>query len=491
MSRRQLPQWKRLEAHAESIAGRSLHTLFEQDRARTSRWQASAPHLRVDYSRQIATEETVEALLDFARRCGVERARDALFDGERVNVTENRPAWHTALRTPPADSAVARMVSDQREEMLALAERLRASHRQGSITNVIVIGIGGSDLGPRLVVQGLGRPSGPKQFFINNLDPLQLAEAFELADPAQTAVIVISKSFTTLETLENLTAIRAWLKKAGTGESLLFAVTAAPKKAISLGVSTQNVLEFPDWVGGRFSVWSACGLPIAIAHGSDANSCAFLVGAAEADDHFVPLRCKEMFPCYSRCSMCGTPPSCASLRGQSSRTPSGCSLLPAYLQQLEMESCGKRVDLEGNILDYATSPVLWGDVGTTAQHSVFQFMHQGTSIAPADFVLVEAMRGSSEQRETPARRVRGSPGRRFGVRRRSLARKPARGRVLRPCPRIAPFHASVDGPPWRGRHRRISRYAGTPHVCQRGVWGINAFDQWGVEIGKKLLAHRR
>ena len=381
--------------------------------------------------------------------------------------------------------------------MLDLAERLRAGQVKGAsgkaIETVICIGIGGSDLGPRLVTTALGEAAGPvRVHFVSNIDPVELDLALAQAAPESTLVVAISKSFTTLETLENARAALAWLKQRATGIDTrrhLAAITAQPERAQAFGVDPGMVLTFAEWVGGRYSLWSACGLPIAVAHGAAAFD-ELLRGAAALDRHFVeaPASCNlplllgllgvwyvNFWDCRSRAVM----PYAQRLRH-----------LPAYLQQLEMESNGKRVDRDGNPLDYDTSPVVWGEAGTTAQHSVFQFLHQGTFFSPVDFVTAAGFESSGEQRE-----------RLLYANALAQADALALGEAaLQASASGKPTYAIVPG-------NRPSSFVTLPRIdafsvgallalyehrtfVQGVLWQINSFDQWGVEIGKQLLKQR-
>jgi glucose-6-phosphate isomerase len=501
-SRTDLPEWLALEEARRSFAPRTLAGLFKVEPARRQRWTFTAAAISADVSRNWLDESTFAALLALARACDVEKMRDALLAGEAVNTTEHRPAWHTALRTRPDDPSLTRTLDEEQLRFLGFAEALRAGRIEGStgraITTVVCIGIGGSDLGPRLVTEALGTPTGPVQVrFVSNIDPVELDAALVGAHPETTIIAAISKSFTTMETLENLRVARDWLAAWTAPESgpqqldpahHLVAVTAQPDRATAIGIHPKRIFSFHDWVGGRYSLWSSCGLPIAIAHGHQAFL-DLLAGGAEMDHHFAttPLernlpvilgllgiwyvnfwnvRARAVFPYAQR------------LRN-----------LPPYLQQLEMESLGKRVSRDGRPTDIDTSPVVWGEVGTTAQHSVFQFMHQGTHWSPADFLVVDQHATSDERRY---RLLHGA----------ALAQADALAwgdGILGPQ-RSSENYAIAPG-------GRPSNVISLPQLDARSVgallalyehrtfvhsviWNINAFDQWGVEVGKKLLQQR-
>ncbi len=492
-----MPEWQALEECRRSFSARTLASLFKLEPARKERWTFSAGPIQAECSRNWIDQATFNALLALARARNLEKMRDALLSGEAVNNTEYRPAWHSALRCRPDDPSVARTLDEEQMRFLGFAEALRSGRIQGStgtpIDTMVCIGIGGSDLGPRLVTEALGKPSGPVRVrFVSNIDPVELDAALEGARPEATLIVAISKSFTTLETLENLGVARQWLEQSAAVpldlSHHLAAITAQPDRAEAHGIHPKRIFTFASWVGGRYSLWSACGLPIAVAHGHQA----FLdlkAGAAEMDRHFADtpletnlpvvlgvlglwyvnfwgLRARAVFPYAQRLRQ-----------------------LAPYLQQLEMESLGKRVDREGKLLAADTSPVVWGEVGTTGQHSVFQYMHQGTHWCPADFLVVAGHAGHTERRY----------------------------RLL-----YASALAQADALAWGdsvlGRERSTAAYAMAPGgrpsnlitlaaldarsvgallalyehrtFVQSVVWNINAFDQWGVEVGKKLLQQR-
>jgi glucose-6-phosphate isomerase len=491
------PAWQALQRHRDALASFRLDAALRDDPARAGRWRVEAAGLHADLSRNLATDETWRLLLALAEAAELPRWRQQLFAGAPINGTERRPAWHTALRTAPSDAAVARTVEAERRRMLAFAEQLRAGQLRGAtgevIDTVVCIGIGGSDLGPRLVTAALGEPSGPiRLHFVSNIDPVELDQALAQAAPETTLVVCISKSFSTQETLENTRAALAWLRAGAPSLDTrrhLAAVTCQPERARAFGADPDLTFTFADWVGGRYSVWSACGVAIAIAHGAAAFE-ALLRGAAALDAHFLEAPAERNLPlllgllgvwyvnfwgCRSRAVM----PYAQRLRH-----------LPAYLQQLEMESNGKRVDRDGRPLDYDTSPVVWGEAGTTAQHSVFQFLHQGTFFAPVDFVTCAAFERSDEERE-----------RLLYANALAQADALALGEAaLKPTGAAKPEHTIVPG-------NRPSTFITLPRIdafsvgaalalyehrtfVQGVLWRINSFDQWGVEIGKLLLKQR-
>jgi glucose-6-phosphate isomerase len=497
MNPSQLPAWRALEERRRSFQNRTLASLFRADGERARRLRVVAPHIQADLSRHWIDDETLSGLVALARAVDLEKERAALLAGEPVNGTEHRPAWHTALRTQPDDPSLARSLQEEQTQFLGFAQALRAGRIQGKsgvpIETVVCIGIGGSDLGPRLVTEALGAPSGPIRLrFVSNLDPEELARALDGARAESTQFVAISKSFNTLETLENVRAALVWLRDAGGGaldpSHHLAAITAQPKRAAEFGVHSKRIFTFPDWVGGRYSLWSACGFPIAVAHGHEVFL-EVLRGARAMDRHFAtaPLesnlpvllgllgawyvnfwgvRVRAIFPYAQRLAR-----------------------LPAYLQQLEMESLGKRVDRDAQLLDYDTGPVVWGEVGTSAQHSVFQFLHQGTHWSPADFIIISQFTDSLDRRQRLLNAF-------------ALAQADALAlgdTTLGAARPTTPYGAAPGGRPStvlemetlgpRPLGALLALYEHRTFV-QSVLWNINAFDQWGVEVGKKLLEQR-
>ncbi|MDO8718944.1 MAG: glucose-6-phosphate isomerase, partial [Polaromonas sp.] len=376
-----------------------LNAAFAADPQRFARFSQDAPHVFADLSKNLIDGEVEVLLLDLARQCGVEQHRDAMFAGERINSTEQRAVMHFLLRNPPlthyipAQAAINKLADAQAEveatlhAMLAYAEQVRADD---GITDIVNIGIGGSDLGPQMAVRALREFAAPgKRFhFVSNVDGQELASVLAQLKPAGTLFLIASKTFTTAETMANAHSARAWFEAQG-GQDVgrhFAALTTNVAAAHAFGIST--TFGFWDWVGGRYSLWSAIGLPIALAIGA-AGFRAFLAGAHAMDEHFrtagltrnLPVRLGLLDVWYRN------------FHGFGSRSiapySSALGRFPAYLQQLEMESNGKRVDAEGQALPYATSPVLWGEPGTNGQHAYFQMLHQGTNVVPVEFVAVK------------------------------------------------------------------------------------------------------
>lgn len=372
----------------QHAAPHTLKQLFQAEPDRLSRLTFDAAGIYFDWSKTHLDRALLEEFLGRAQRMDFAQARDALFAGDVVNPSENRAATHVAERgsgsTDDVDLATAR-----RQRMRALVDAIEAG-AFGELTGILHIGIGGSVLGPALLVDALGRRASPLTVrFLSNVDGAAFDDAVKPLDPATTLVVVASKTFTTLETLTNLDAARAWLQGAGVADpdGRLIAVTARPQAALDRGIDESRILQFGDGVGGRYSLWSSVGLSAALALGWDAFE-ALLEGAAEMDRHFRFAEPRENMPLI------------AAFADRLYVERFGCQtravfayderlrLLPFYLQQLEMESNGKSVAKDGRPVEWPTAPVTWGGTGTDAQHAVFQLLHQGTIIVPVEFLAV-------------------------------------------------------------------------------------------------------
>jgi glucose-6-phosphate isomerase len=450
------PSWTALAAHTESSSGLHLRELFAADRDRARHLVTEAAGVRFDYSRQRLGALTLRLLAHLAEERGFAEWRDALLSGRHVNNTEDRAAWHTALRAAPPPPEVRETL----ERMRTLARRLREEQR---FTRIVNLGTGGSDLGPRLLADALADDRLDVRFAAN-VDPRDLARALEGATPAQTLVIVVSKTFTTQETMANAERAKRW------GVEHFYAVSANVEAARRFGVS--EVLPMWDWVGGRYSVWSAVGFAAMCALGIEAFD-EFLAGARDVDEHFASAPIEHNIPALMaligvwNSNFLGAPTHAVLPYANALR------LLPAYLQQLEMESNGKRVDRAGHVVDYTTAPVLWGAEGTVSQHSFHQLLHQGTQIVPADFIDL----GLEENLSANARAQADALA--FGTSDPSLP-------SYRQYPGNRPSSMlSLDGCTPRNLGRLIALYEHKVFV-QGVIWNINSFDQWGVELGKEM-----
>ncbi|MCE3272331.1 MAG: glucose-6-phosphate isomerase [Ramlibacter sp.] len=455
-----------------------LREAMASDAGRVARFSQQAPHVFADLSKNLVDAGTEQLLFALARETGLEAHRDAMFAGERINNTEDRAVKHWLLRAPrvAADpDSVA--VHETLDAMLRYAEQVRGD---AAITDVVNIGIGGSDLGPQMAVAALEgfAAAGKRLHFVSNIDGHELAAVLQRVRPAGTLFLIASKTFTTLETMTNARSARAWFEaQGGTDVARHFAaLTTNVEAARQFGITT--TFGFWDWVGGRYSLWSAIGLPIAIAIGAQGFR-ELLAGAHAMDEHFraeplernLPVRLGLLDVWYRN------------FHGFGSRSiapyHSALRRLPAYLQQLEMESNGKGVDAQGQPLAFGTSPVLWGEPGTNGQHAYFQMLHQGTDRVPVEFIAVRQ----------PAHALDGH-------------------HALLLANAIAQSQALMQGKADAGGHRNFpGNRPSTFFVLDElrpaslgallalyehrvftsgAVWGIDSFDQWGVELGKVL-----
>ncbi len=478
--------WRRLHEHHARLAAVHVGELFAAEPDRGRRLVAQGAGIYADYSKHRLTDETLGLLFTLARERGVERWRDRMLGGEPVNTSENRPAWHAALRAAPPLPEVAATLA----RMRSLVDRAHRWVLRGAngrpLRTVINLGIGGSDLGPRLATHALrafdaGRI---RARFVANLDPADLDAALDGLDPDTTLFIITSKTFTTAETLDNARRARAWLAHT-LGDvpdvaAHFIAVTANRAAAQAWGIAEDRVLPMWDWVGGRYSVWSAVGLPLALAVGMAAFD-EFRAGAAAMDEHFRTAPLESNLPVilgllgvwyrdFYGAQTQAVLPYAEDLRE-----------LPAFLQQLEMESNGKRVDRDGVPVDYATAPVVWGAAGTNGQHAFHQLLHQGTLLVPSDFIVV-AQPAAGADREAHrlllANALAQSAALAFGgddsaaPHQRCPGNQPSTTIVL---PRLDPHSLGA----------LLALYEHKVFV-QGVVWGINSFDQWGVELGKAM-----
>lgn len=375
-------------ARPQPGAARTLKELFVEEPDRLSRLALDVGGIYFDFSKTHLDSSMIEEFVARSGKMGFSDARDALFAGDIVNASEARPATHVAERGSGSPQDVD-LATARRQRMRALVDAIEAG-AFGDVTGILHIGIGGSGLGPALLVDALGRRAGQLTArFVSNIDGAAFDEAVEPLDPATTLVVIASKTFSTLETLANLEAARAWLAAGGVSDpdGRLVAVTAKPQAAVEQGIDESRILQFAEGVGGRYSLWSSVGVTGALALGWDAFE-ALLEGAAEMDRHFrfaapaenVPLIAAFADRLYAEQFECQT----RAVFAYDERL----RLLPFYLQQLEMESNGKSATNEGEPVQWPTSPVVWGGTGTDAQHAVFQLLHQGTVIAPVEFIAV-------------------------------------------------------------------------------------------------------
>ena len=466
------PAWQALAAHQKKLAATTLSALFATDPSRAEAFTLEAGDILLDYSKHRVDKETLRLLAALAAQAQVPLWIDKMFAGEPINNTEGRAALHVALRAGeapfPAGRDVMAEVRSARERMHRFVDEV---HNDNRITDVVNIGIGGSDLGPRMLTRALRafhRP-GPRLHFVSNIDPADLDATLAGLSPATTLVVVASKTFTTAETLANAERAKAWARSAGVFH--FAAVTANAAGAAALGVPPDRVFPMWDWVGGRYSVWSAVGLPVALAAGMEAFG-ELLEGARRMDAHFRTEPLERNIPAvlalleiwyanFFGAQTRAVIPYCEDLRE-----------LPGYLQQLEMESNGKRADREGKEVDYDTAPVVWGAAGTPSQHSFHQLLHQGTRLVPVDFIV------AGQDATLAANALAQAAALAFGDPHPDAPHKTLPGN--RPSStillkRLAP----------RALGALIAMYEHKVFV-EGIVWNVNSFDQWGVERGKTL-----
>jgi glucose-6-phosphate isomerase len=485
----QTPAWRELgRCYEQTGRAFDLRQAFAAEPDRFDRFSVNAPLVFADLSRNRIDAATTQALLALAQECRLELHRDAMFAGEAINTTEGRAVLHTLLRCPrpaagdavaPALQPLLSEVHNTLDAMLAFAETLRADP---AITDVVNIGIGGSDLGPQMAVLALDAfaDSGKRLHFVSNVDGHELAACLKRLQPRSTVFLIASKTFTTVETMTNAHSARRWFEaEGGAGLDIgrhFIGLTTNLAAAGAFGIRT--TFGFWDWVGGRYSVWSAIGLPLAVAIGA-AGFRDFLAGAHAMDEHFRSAPLAENLPVrlglldvWYRNFLGFTSRSIAPYHSALRR-------FPAYLQQLEMESNGKRVDLAGQPLAYGTSPVLWGEPGTNGQHAYFQMLHQGTDVVPVEFIAVVKARHDL-------------PGHQPMLLANALAqaqalmqgKADAGGQKDFPGNRPSTFLLLGDLTP-ASLGALIALHEHRVFVSG-SLWGINSFDQWGVELGKVL-----
>jgi glucose-6-phosphate isomerase len=500
------PFWKDLAAHGARLKETDLRALFAADPGRFARLSFAGPGMLLDLSKEKLDAPALAALTALARAAGVEARRDAMAAGEPVNPTEGRPALHMALRgsvAPPVPGVAE--IAAVRDAFLAFAEAVRtgaAAAADGPFTDVINIGIGGSDLGPAMATRALAADAdGPRLHFVSNVDGAHLADATRGLDPRRTLVIVASKTFTTVETMTNARSASAWLR-AAVGDRVgdhLAAVSTNVPACEAFGVDPARVFGFWDWVGGRYSMWGAIGLPVAIAVGA-ARFRAMLDGAAEMDRHFLTAPLESNLPVLLgmagvwRRNVMGWP--AVALIPYDQRL----DRFPAYVQQLDMESNGKRVTRGGAPVATATGPAIWGEPGTNAQHSFFQLLHQGTDPIPVEFIAAASPREGTDMAAHHAQLLANcfaqGAALAFGLTDAEVRdQMAAAGKTPAEIDRLA-AHRTFPGdrPSITLLHERLDAAALGRLIAlyehrvfvQAAVWDINPFDQWGVELGKVL-----
>jgi glucose-6-phosphate isomerase len=498
------PAWARLSDLAIGLQGRDLRDLFADEPGRGPAWTLEAAGLRADFSKQRITGDVMSALLDLAREQRVLAKRDAMFAGEHINATEDRAVLHTALRLPPGATLevdgvdVAAEVRDVLERMADFSDRVRDGRWTGAtgerMRNIVNIGIGGSDLGPAMAYEALRFYSDRDMTFrfVSNVDPTDITEALRGLDPAQTLFIVASKTFGTQETLTNAKAARDWIVDAlgeGAVEKHFVAVSTNAERVTAFGIDVANMFGFWDWVGGRYSMDSAIGLSTMIAIGPGRFR-ELLDGFHAMDEHFLraapesnlPLR-MGMIAVWNR-DFLDIPTNAVLPYAQF------LSRFPAYLQQLTMESNGKSVRIDGAPVDYNTGAIYWGEPGTNGQHSFYQLLHQGTEIVSCDFILfAQALEPVFDMQDMLAANALAQAAvLAFGrtaeeVRADGTPEELVPHKVM-PGNRPSTFILAARLEP-HALGALIALYEHSVFV-QGAVWGIDSFDQWGVELGKAM-----
>ena len=505
--------WKSLELHQQILSSVHMRNLFTDNPDRFDQFSLQCGELFLDYSKNRITDETLSLLFDLARQSDVEGRRDAMFSGEPINVTEGRAVLHTALRNMSATPVqlggedVMPAVRHELDKMRLVSDQLRSGEWLGytgkTISDVVNIGIGGSDLGPAMVTAALKPYQHPdlNVHFVSNVDGAHLQDTLASLDPARVLFIVASKTFTTQETMTNAHSARQWLLNTLENDAAIakhfVAVSTNAEAVTAFGINEDNIFGFWDWVGGRYSLWSVIGLPIAIAVGMD-NFTALLAGAHRMDEHFRTAPLEQNMPVilallgvwyrnfFSAASQAVLPYSQRLHR------------FSAYLQQLDMESNGKSTRRDGATVDYPTGPIIWGEPGTNGQHAFYQLIHQGTELIPCDFLIAACsdtpddkhhpillanfiaqtealMKGKTEveaREELQAAGIQGAEQDALAPHKVFPGNRPSNSIVYRQlCPETL---GSL-----------IALYEHKVFV-QGVIWDINSFDQWGVELGKQL-----
>ena len=484
--RSDLPEWKALETEAANLSEAHISTLFKNHPQRFDDFHVHAGPLLLDYSKQRLTKETVKKLCALAKACDVDGWRSKMFSGERINMTEGRAVLHTALRGQCGDAIMrdGKNIYDgihaTLKKMQQFTDKVRDEQR---FTDVVSIGIGGSDLGAVMASEAL-KPFTDRKInthFVSNVDSTHLAEALRQVNPKRTLFIVVSKTFTTQETMTNATSAREWLKGKLVKDDVsdhFVAISQNIEGVKEFGIKEDNIFPIWDWVGGRYSIWSAVGLPLCLAIGYD-NFSKMLNGAHEMDQHFLKAPLEDNLPIML--AMIGVWNRNFLKYNSLAVIPYDQYLhrFPAYLQQLDMESNGKSVDRNNNDIPYDTGPIIFGESGTNAQHAFFQLIHQGTEIIPCEFIMtLKSQNKMGDHQEKLLANV------------------------------VAQSKALMDGKPDDDAHKKFNGNRPsntlvikelTPHTLgmlialyehkifvQGVIWNINSFDQCGVELGKVL-----
>ncbi|MGH6923332.1 MAG: glucose-6-phosphate isomerase [Propylenella sp.] len=501
-----------LRGHRAAMGNPHLRELFAADPERFERFSLTVGDFTLDYSKNRIAPETILLLVQLAQRAEVEEQREAMFAGKPINQTEGRAVLHAALRAPPdadvrvEDENVVPLVHETLDRFCRFADDIRAGEIRGvaadRFSDVVNIGIGGSDLGPAMATEALSpyRGLGPKLHFVSNVDGAHLSDTLSGLDAERTLLLVASKTFTTSETMTNAASARAWLSyrlgEEAVGEHFA-AISTNLDKVAAFGIRPDRVFGFWDWVGGRYSIWSAIGLPLAISIGGD-NFRRFLAGARKMDEHFRDAPLGENMPVVM--ALLGIwYRNVLDLRTHAVLPyDQRLSRFPAYLQQLDMESNGKRVTRQSTLVEYRTGPIVWGEPGTNGQHAFYQLLHQGTEIVPADFLV--AAEPHEDMGDHHAKLVANclaqTEALAFGKTEADVRAELEQSGLSAAQIEKLVLHKTFPGnrPTNTLIYRKldpetlgmlIALYEHKVFV-QGAIWDINSFDQWGVELGKAL-----
>lgn len=493
--------WRALERHRDDQQGFVLHQAFSEDKQRFEKLSFAFNDLLFDFSKNLITTTTLELLIELARHANLTRRVDALFSGEPVNSSENRPALHTALRRFDGQVLVDERdimpdIFKVREKMRDMSERLRAGLWLGCtgkpITTVVNLGVGGSDLGPRLVCDAFKHLASVhiNVLFVSSIDGNQVVNTLKNLDPETTLFIVSSKSFTTADTMANAETAKLWLQKKLGAEQVLgnhfIGVSACADKMTDFGIRMDNQLPVWDWVGGRYSVWSGIGLSVAISLGMHAFE-QFLKGAHQADEHFHRMDLADNVPVIQALVAIWYNNFLDASTQVILPYDHRLHILPSFLQQLEMESNGKGVTLKGEPVDFNTSPIIWGGFGPNAQHAFYQLLHQGTRFVPVEFIAVADNPSvpAKHQRLTLANCIAQS---RAFMEGRAVAEgeRVSHAEMLRYYPGNKPSTTILLKELTPFSLGSLLAFYEHKVFVQSVIWGTNPFDQWGVELGKEL-----
>lgn len=476
------PEWSALNAHHAELSKHSIASLFEDDSKRFLNFSAGLDGLLFDYSKNLITDETIKRLTNLANACDLDDWKEKMFSGDAINNSEERAVLHTALRGSVSDDIeidgenVSAFVAKTLTQIKSLSYKIR---NDKMFTDIVNIGVGGSDIGPHMVCEAMAPfADGPRVHFISNVDGAHLSRTLDQLTPEKTLFIVSSKSFTTLETIVNAKSAKAWLGALPTHEHLI-AITENEEEAVNFGVASQHVIPMRSWIGGRYSLWSGIGVSIALSIGYEGFE-KLLSGAHSMDQHFKAAPVENNIPVLMALIGIWHRNFCDYDAQAIIPYAQNLNHFPAYIQQIDMESNGKSVDRDGNRIDYQTSPVVFGGTGTDSQHAFFQMFHQGTTVVPCDLIVPassthdldehhdhiianavaqgEALMRGDQSSDEPHKYFEGN--------------RPSSTLVIQT---LDPYHLGMV----------LALYE--HKIFTQGViWNLNSFDQWGVELGKKM-----